>query len=245
MTSKHFMSIYFLFTFSTYSFADKIEYDEPQTQSKVSLGKSQDADGQVELECWNYKSYAIAQVNDPAIKGAKEIFLRFNKVKSDICAPHFSGKEINLSELSGEYYFQGAKGKYLFFGSADSFGDQLAFQIRFSENGKKLLSSTRNDDKSFLLASQKNNNVSLSYHLSLKVSCSLAKEGRSCWQRILKENRVPSSLKLSEPDCKSSFEKGKSPLDNRALVSVPVVIHNLSKPKIVFTAGTPTCNPAP
>lgn len=129
--------------------------------------------------------------------------------------------------------------------TTDSFGDQLAFQIRFSENGKKLLSSTRNDGKNFILVKQKNNSVSLSYHLSLKVSCLLAKEGRRCWQRILKENRVPTSLKLSEPDCKSSFEKGNSPLDNRAIVSVPVVIQNLSKPKIVFTAGTPTCDPAP
>jgi hypothetical protein len=231
--------------FSTYSFANKIEFDEPQSQNKVSLGKSQDSDGQVEFECWNYKSYAIAQVNDPAIKGAKEIILRFNKTKSDICAPDFSGKEINLSDLSGEYYFQGAKGKYLFFESADSFGDQLAFQIRFSESGKKILSSTRNDGKSFLMVSQKNNNVSLSYHQALKVSCSLAKEGHSCWQRILKENRVPSSLKLSAPDCKNSFEKGKSALDNQALVSAPVMIHNLSKPKIVFTAGTATCDPAP
>jgi hypothetical protein len=152
---------------------------------------------------------------------------------------------MKLSDLSGEYYFVGAKGGYLFFESADSFGDQLDFQIRSAVNGKKLFSSTRNDSEGFSLTSNKNNVVSVTFFKALKVSCPLAQEGPSCWQKILKENEIPTTVKLVEPDCESSFKSGKSPLDNRAMVSVPVRVQDLSKPRVTFLTGAPTCIPAP
>ena len=244
MILKLLFIFYFSLAFSSYSFADKSIFDVPKSQSKISVGKSQDAKGQIQFDCWNYTQFALVQISDPALIGAKEVILRYKTRKADLCAKEFIGKSLKLN-LDGTYYFKGVVGNYLFFDGADSFGGQLSFIVTSAKDGKTVLSSRRDDNKSMEVMMVKNGTPALRYYKTLKITCPLAKDGQNCWQKILKENEIPASAKLSEPECKSSFLKEKSSLDNPALVSVPVVIRNLSKPKIVFTAGNPSCEPAP
>jgi hypothetical protein len=207
------------------------------------VGKSAATGANIEFSCWEYKTFAVVQRNDTGSMGAKEIEIRHfdgSKKIKPLCAETSPGAGTVIDKFYG--YYVGSRDGFIFIDEPDSFGNQQAFQV-FSRNGKELLSERRDSSSSLIIKSAQT--TSMTFYKGLEVKCPLAKEGSECWEKVVLLNKIPASLKLEMPDCKTSFKKEKSPLDNNALVSTKVEIYDLNHPAIKYLGGPVTCSPSP
>jgi hypothetical protein len=220
-----------------------IGFDIPLRFEKIKLGKSETSNEYIELSCWVYKTFAVAQINDPGSMGATDIEIRHidtSKSTKQICAETNIGSNIRLKNFYG--YYVGSRGGFLFIDEPDSFGNQQVFQV-FLKDGKEILHETRDSTRPLLFKTAKT--VSITFYKGLDVKCPLGIEGLKCWKKVVADNKIPTSLKLQMPDCRLSFQKENSSLNNSALVSAKVEFKDLNHPVIKYMGGKAICTPAP
>ncbi len=195
--------------------------------------------------CWDYGDFAIVEY-DIGELGANKITIRYPSQKRPnvaLCGTKYRGKSLRLKQF-GASYFWGVVGDYIFVTGADSFGGERLFQIFSKGNGSKIFSATRNEGMPFILT--KNSQVvSLVFFKSLKVDCSIIKEGDACWKKIIKKNKISSQVAIEKPQCNLTFLRKHSSLDNRAQLSTKVEIVNLQHAHVDFLGGHTTCEPSP
>jgi hypothetical protein len=221
------------------------DFDKPETSQTADLGPSELTDGTIRFACAVYPSFAVAQVNDPGLMGLTRLTIR-PRAKgvpiNELCAPQgYKGTE---KELPAEDYFWGVAGSFVFVVEPDSFGGAQWFRVYDAANGQQLYEAAYTNYLGLTLI-RKGTSVGVAYHHHLKVSCQPTLEGARCWKRLFEENKVPASLKLKKPDCKAAFRRERSPMNNNALISVPVRVDDLSKPALTFVSGRATCEPSP
>lgn len=190
--------------------------------------------------CWNYGKFAVVEMKSTDEIGSAELTLRLLPAdsKGSLCAKDFEGPRKDLRLIEG--HFAGVAGEYVFVDGEDDSEGVLDFQI-FNLNGKEVFRSRRHPLEDFTV-SEKDGRVSITFFAKVEVRCELAAEGEECWQKVISKNRLP---KTPLPDCKSSFEKNKTPLTEDALVTVRAHIANVAEPKLKFLGGSATCAPAP
>ena len=247
----YFASVFVLLLSSSISIATSFAssgeskgFVDPVSHAEVPLRKSKDADGNVMQSCWNFKSWALIEVNDPALVGSTNLEFRYRDEKNpsaDLCGLKFKGKHQKLTDLDGG--FSGADQNYAFFDEGEGFGALYAFSVFDVKSAKQVFKSTRYTQESLEVIHGKT--TSLKFPIALQVDCPLAKEGEKCWEKILKANNLTEGLHFKMPDCLPVYKEEKSPLDNPPQLGTDVVVDDLSKPKIRYLGGVVYCVPAP
>ena len=217
---------------------------EPIARTDVSLGKSKDATGEVHLICSNYKTWAIVQLNDPALMGAKELEFRYigdPNISVDLCARNFKGKVCKIDYSEG--YFAGADQNFAIFDAADSFGALIDFTVYDVKSAKEIFKATRFTYDGLQIIHGKT--TSLKFTRALEVNCPLVKEGPACWDKIVAANKLPKDLHFVVPDCRQAFRKEKASFDSSPQLGTNVVVDDLENPKIRYLGGAVYCAAAP
>lgn len=202
--------------------------------------KNEKTPGVTTENCWNYGKFAVVEMKSTDEVGSAELTLRLppTDFKGSLCAKDYEGPRKDLRLIEG--HFAGVAGEYVFVDGEDDSEGVLEFQI-FNLAGKEIFRSRRHPSEDFTVI-EKDGRVSITFFAKVDVRCELAAEGEECWKKVLSQNRLP---KTALPDCKSSYEKNKTPLTEDALVTVRAHIANVSDPKLKFLGGQATCAPAP
>ncbi len=217
-------------------------FDRAEWKLTTSLGASELSPGkEISRTCHGLPKHVVIEVSDPGVMGtAISVLARKERATAEtLCAT-----EVAAVPLAGsDGYFWGAVEAWAFVRSPDSFGNLEEFAIFDLESGTKVFAGEGNLER--FKVSRKANALSVAYRHRLQVDCPLALEGEACWKKVLEKNVVPSSAKSKMPDCAASFRAEGSPLNNTALVTVPVRIDDLKKPAVTFVGGPADCHPAP
>ena len=202
-------------------------------------------------KCHIFPKFLAIEV-DSNQKGALSIAIRKRGKNKDIeeaCrAIDWPG---DMMIVNNEQYVLGARGHFLFTISADGFGDSGTIWIYDAENGKLIYDAPYSLSQKFSVL-ENHNNITIRYHKQLKLSCSLATEPEKCWNQILKENEIPSSVKVQLPNCKVAYESAdfkKSPkllqIPEAVQIFTPVVVEDLDLPIARYLDAKPICFATP
>ncbi len=201
--------------------------------------KNEKTPGVTTEKCWNYGKFAVVEMKSTDEIGSAELTLRLpGSAPKALCAKEYEGPKKDLRLIEG--HFAGVMGDFILVDGEDATEGVLEFQV-FNLDGKEVLRSHRQPDQD-LVATVNGGTAALTYFAKIQVRCELAADGEECWKKVVAANRLP---KTSMPDCKTVFEKSKTPLTEPALVTVKAHVANVSNPKVKFLGGQATCTPAP
>lgn len=204
------------------------DFDHPKSQTSEAVGIDEDVSpaGKIEKVCWRFAESTVVETRRPSIKGAVEIEVMPSVSKlGNACRPENKGTRISIPV--NESHFVGKKGPYLFFDSADSFGQSLGFSVFFLEqsinrsslNVRKIFEGQRVISKDFKIKSQGSNVEIDFWHIwpnQLSGEClKKLKNDEGCWTQFLKNQGLTDEktmvTKCSNENLKSeaiSFQVG-------------------------------------
>lgn len=208
--------------------------------SVISKSKNKKGNGTTTETCYRYATFAVVEMRSSDEVGAAELTIRHDPPKGfALCQTEFKGKTSNLR--IGEGYFAGVAGGLIMVDGADSSEGQTEFQLFQADSGLEVMKSFHHPTEEFTIM-KSGDNISVEYFAKMAVKCELAKEGESCWKKVLAENKVVGKTPM--PDCQVVFDKTKTPLTEPALVFTRARIGKLGSPP-KFLGGPATCQPAP
>lgn len=223
-----------------------VNFERSRFKKSISLAESQFAYNEtVKQNCYVYSQHAVIEIIDPGLTGSKiSIRPKDRFVSNDeICAENYRGRQIFLNNKAT--YFWGAYQHYLFVRAADDFSDRERFEVFDSLTGENLWNAHRNNGKKFELVT-KDQKTSLSYFHHLKIFCNIAQDKKNqCWKRVFLDYKIPEDLKLHSPNCHAVLKAAKLSLKSQVYIFLPVVIPDITKPKLKYLPGAAVCSIAP
>ena len=219
--------------------------DKPKNVQVGKLGKSENAAGPVTIRCVDVGKFALVEIKDPGLIGAKDAWLRKKNGAAMPPCDANDAEATHVEGLSGFGYVDGTKGDFIFATSADTFGDRAGLRVFSATTGAMLLDVERSTQKPASLSTE-GTSVWLRYHEALPATCDpVGAEAEKCWKQLREDAKIPEDLTLKAPPCEKEL-KGKNVLPGSALLAVPVEV-DLTAPKTSkrFRAGDATCALAP
>lgn len=246
--------LYFLVSFTVLALvchaatAFEIAFDHPLSKVSIPIPKKAEPWIRRQFSCSNYGRFAVTEVNDGDV-GAAEITIRYREKNSDLCRKEFTGRErkldLNMLSQGNPVDFAGVKEDFLMIEEAEGFGDEQKFAFVKSSDGKKIFEDKRSTSNELTFTTE-SGHLGIEFYKLLRVSCPLVKVGASCWAQVLKDNQVPISLGITEPDCAKVYKEEKVvDLDDPPQISVPVKVANLDAPGVVYLKGVTHCHATP
>ncbi|MBN1566787.1 MAG: hypothetical protein JXA73_03005 [Acidobacteria bacterium] len=187
-------------------------FDAPLKQKKVSLPQIPGVpNSRNHVACFYFDHFMVKQIDMGDI-GADQLSIipvgentggppcQRDRIPGEISIP----KE-GTTGWSG--YFKGAKSHFVFFDADDGFNGALAFAIYDAKDGKKLFED--NAVGALIFTKSSESAIALRYERAYVGSCSIPREGKSCWNKISAEIHMNSS---KYPDCAAGYLKSKAEL---------------------------------
>lgn len=128
-------------------------------------------------------------------------------------------------------YFEGVKGRYVFFAADDGYNGAIAYAVFDSQTRDKLfvlnveMSTNDQPDKNNIHSLQLSDEaLTILYRRAYSGDCSLYDGTSECWQRLQKELTLPADA--SSPDCRKSYEAAQKRTQAYAaeILKAPTVI---------------------
>ncbi len=201
--------------------------------------------------CYIFPKFVVLQL-DSGNKGADSIRVRHLGKSNDFkraCDSKSWSQEIKVPD--NEQYFLGMREGVIFTHSADSFGNLGTVWVYSDKNGNQLYEANYNASQDFTVSFQ-SNAIALEYYKQLKLNCSLFELGKSCWEKIAKDNGLPNKKRLGPPDCGEAYKRIDFKLNpslrkepNVVQIFAKVKIDDVQKPKVQFLDDRAKCNATP
>ena len=212
-----------------------------KTPSPKLIGriKNKKGNGYTNDYCYDFGEFAIFESKSTDEVGSAEINIR-RKGQGPLCKDDFKGPYTNLKIREGS--FAGVAGDLVITEGSDASEGVVESQIFSLNDGREILRVVHNPNEEYVLK-KFGDTVGVIYYAKVHVKCELPTEGKSCWQRIVEENRLPKSVNM--PDCTHAFKKAGKNLNDPAQVTVKAWISDITKPKVDYLSGSATCAPEP
>ena len=157
-----------------------------------------------QISCHYYPHFMVKQIDEGEVGAAQLSILPSDGPHKPKCqqANAANEKVVNADDWSG--YFKGVKGDFVFFDADDGVNGGLGFAV-FGTDAKKIF-----EDSAFgpihevALAGS---TLTVKYQRSAAASCSVVKDGASCWTKAVTETGVPAT---PAPDCAGGYLKAKT-----------------------------------
>jgi hypothetical protein len=178
-------------------------FDAPRSTKVVKRPAASGAKSVV--TCRYYPRFMVKQVDDGEV-GASQ--LAIVAVTEGSAAPTCARKDepnqktIAPSDWSG--YFKGVKRDYVFFDAEDGANGAMGFAV-FDVAAKKLFEDSASGQ--FQDVAADGDTIMLSYRRTFSGSCSVVKEGTSCWQSIAAAAGLAAA---APPDCAGGYLAAKN-----------------------------------
>jgi hypothetical protein len=193
-------------------------------------------DSRAHVTCYEFSNFGVLEVDLGEI-GAERLSLLAALKKGDKRTCVRDDKTGEKPTGLTDHYFWGVKGPYAFFRSADGVNGFSELVVLEGATGKKVLTASFEDPLKF---SGTGKTLGLSFMTEIAADCSYPKDGKVCWEKMLKKAGVPDVLYAKAPDCPLAINEAdgdKLP----AAVAAPATVADLSKAKVVFGKGPLTC----
>lgn len=225
----------------------------------VHLGRSHNLmpnnPAQVQLHCFYYPKFLIKELDDPGLKGAVWVTISpIREVIAPACRQSHDADERFLDR--GTWLFMGVKGSFLFMEPPDGENGAMYFRIIDPTTRRKIFEDTvvvweagREIDP-FRFAGTGDGRMAIEYRRSVQSTCSIPKDGLSCWNKIRAQLGIQTS---AVPKCTGYVEPGKKKwvigddglppdeLDSPSVIAYPVTVQLLLRPIRKVVAGPVSC----
>jgi hypothetical protein len=160
----------------------------------------------------------------------------------------------NIDAVAGDrtvntehYSFAGRKGAFLVFSATDPHG-AIPFMVLDATDGHVVFRAGKIDD-GFRAITLKGSTLRMQYLHGVNGSCSVYKDGPSCWTKLMTEGKIPRALSQMQPStevCAASYRRANSTSDNPSIITydVDVTLSQAGKPR-VNSRGRVGCYPMP
>ena len=217
--------------------AGAAQFDRPVTTQRLPPKSTRDPVG--EHRCTYYKDFMIRETGTETPAPAAASLTPIGPA-NPLCDA--TG---GLPLPTAGFSFLGRKGPFLFF-RATSPNGAMPFLILNAADGRVIYADSQFGD-GLRAASPKPASLDLHYTRGVNGSCSVYKEGPTCWARMLNEGKVPRVLALLQPPvqvCGTSYRKFNVPSNVPTLIYYDVhVTLQLSGKARVNARGAPSCAP--
>lgn len=209
----------------------------------LSKIKNKKSNGFTSEVCFDYGAFGILETKSTDEVGSAELYVRHKPEGKSICAKDFKGEQKNLKLREGSFagVVGGIEGFVVTEGS-DASEYLLESQIFNVMSGEEIVRVIHDPAQEYKL-DWNGKVLSAIFHSKISVKCELPTEAQVCWKQVIKDNKLPISIKM--PDCKPAFAKANKKLEEPALVTVKSRIRDVRKPKIEFMPGNANCVPEP
>lgn len=236
-------------------------FDKPVRKMVLDLGPSPSqrmvpaSHFRLTLSCFYYPAFMVKELDDEGLKGSEWVTIsHFRGGRSPAChqihdpAEHFLAKD--------GWWFMGSKRAFLFLEPADGLNGAMAFRVVELQTGRKIFQDTAlvwesgREISPFEFVGGSVGPVSFTYKRSVETSCSIPKDGLSCWKKIraqfgLRASAIPKCTGYVEPGKKKWVigDEGVPPddLDSPSVIAYPVRAELLPRPTSKVTPGPVSC----
>jgi hypothetical protein len=217
-------------------------FDRPVAAQLVPAKSANDPAG--EIRCTYYADLMVREAGtDTPAPGAATI------VPGGVSRPPCNAEAVNDDHtLKTEHYsFAGRKGAFLFFIATDPHG-AIPFMLLDAVDGHVIFRDAKTDD-GFKTITPKDGALRMQYVHGVNGSCSVYKEGPSCWTKLITEGKIPRALSQMQPStevCAAAYRRANATSDNPSVISydVDVTVKRAGKPR-VNSRGKVGCHPLP
>ena len=214
-------------------------FDKPAKEERGILGESELTKGKVKIYCADVGRFMLVEINDPGLKGARDIWLR--KKMGDVM-PACNDSDTGVIRLDGaaQYgYLAGIKGGFAFVMSADGSSGFMGVRVYSLLDGVLVYDHDFDSTVPAVLTTAGKTTV-MRFHIEIHTRCQpTGAEASSCWKEIRAGAVIPESVKITPPPCDALLKTNPDMLG--ALVAVPVEIDLSSPKKPKFIDGAATC----
>jgi len=215
-------------------------FEKPVKEERGSLGESELTKGKVKIYCADVGRWMLVEINDPGLKGARELWLR---KKLGDAMPPCDANDSGVTRLDGAAqfgYLAGIKGGYAFVLSADSASGFRGLRVYALTDGALVYDGELNATQPMTLVAEGKRTL-LRGHIEIHARCQPSgEEAVSCWKELRADSAIPQSVQLTPPPCDALLKSHPDTLG--AMVSVPVEIDLSVSKKVTFRDGAATCS---
>jgi hypothetical protein len=219
-------------------------FDTPAARQIVP-GKSEPNSGNA-ITCTYYADVMIRETEtDSPAPGAATL------IPVPAASPHPPcGKERaagGISLKSENHSLLGRKGPFLLFRQTDPNG-AAQFLVIDATSGKVIYTDTMMGDE-IKGVTLENGLLRLRFTRGANGSCSLIKDGDTCWAKLATERTIPAAVARGQPPiqaCIAAYRKHNTPADDPSIVSyeVDMTLSSAGKPNVI-SRGSIGCSPLP
>jgi hypothetical protein len=198
-------------------------FDHPVAVQRVPPRSSADHIG--EVTCTYYRDFMVRETGtDGPAPGPASIIPVSDASRGPLCNAAQAARAVSLK--TAYYGLTGRKGPFLFFSETDPNG-AVAFLIVTAATGRVIHSDgmlagyTADDGKvidcTLHSVALEDSALHLRFTRAFNGSCSIAKDGATCWARMAREGKIPRSLAQSPPPteaCATAYRKQQLPADD-------------------------------
>lgn len=211
-------------------------FDKPVSK-KVVLAKLED-NPSGEITCTYFPDLMIKEIGTDSPTPDDAIVVR---TASAPC----SGPSIadGFTLATKNHSFIGKKGAFLFFGATDPNG-AIPFVIIEAASGKIIYSDGK-IDPGFRSVEIESGKVHIRFRRAFNASCSILKDGASCWSRLLGEGKIPRAMAQSQPTlqaCVASYSKLQAQPSVPSMIVYDVDMNlEINGKSQILSRGQPSC----
>ena len=215
-------------------------FDKPAKEERGILGESELTKGKVKIYCADVGRFMLVEINDPGIKGARDMWLR---KKNGDAMPPCNESDVGVVRLDGAAqfgYLAGIKNGFAFVLGADSASGFQGLRVYSLTDGVLVYDHEINILEPVALVVEGKRTL-MRFHIEIHTRCQPTGEAAtSCWKEIRSGAEVPESVTLAPPPCDALLVKHPDMLG--ALVSVPVEIDLSAPKKPKYLNGAASCS---
>jgi hypothetical protein len=174
-------------------------FDAATGVDKVTLPAKGDKP-KTQITCHYYPRFMVKEIDEGEV-GASQLSIVAGKPKCQQ-ANVANEKVVNADDWSG--YFKGVKGDYIFFDADDGVNGGLGFAV-FGPDAKKVFEDTAFGNLHDVALN--GTTLTIKYQRNAAASCSVVKDGASCWTKAVSETGAPAT---PVPDCAAGYLKAKN-----------------------------------
>ncbi len=215
-------------------------FEKPPKEERGFLGDSETGKGKVKIYCADVGRWMLVEINDPGIKGARDLWLR---KKLGDAMPPCDANDSGVTRLDGAAqfgYLAGIRGGYAFVLSADSASGFPGVRVYALADGVLVYDGEFFAAQPITLVTEGKKTL-LRAHVEIHARCQPSgDEAVSCWKELRADAAIPATVELTPPPCDAALKAHPEMLG--AMVAVPVEIDLSNAKRVKFLNGAATCS---
>lgn len=185
-------------------------FDEPAKTEKVDLAPDPGLpESKPTVSCHYFQNFAVKEIDEGEVGAAQLSIVPLSGGQPYKCQKANIAGEKVIGDNDWSGYFQGVKGRYVFFGASDGVNGGVGFAVFDASDGKKLFDDNSSDLHAIKITPS---GISLQYSRVYAAECSLFADAAGCWTKVKQATGLTGS---TPPDCSALYKAEAKRMEGR------------------------------